>query len=244
MNISFLNKQKLSAASNAAQTPSGYILVQDPNSKDQQKTAGDDKTPLSAVFKLAVSRHLKASRDPVRVRLVGEYAATSAAATALTSVQALSPISVSDYSSFAAVYDLWRVQHVKVHVRCGSSGAINGAADWGLAWDPVNIGPYTGVGDIMTAKSHIGPFVIGGTIVLSPSSYTKSGFHELSAKLIPTRVTNDSTAANAVGGGWVGSSDTTAVIGWLKPYVGSLGAGVTSTLVYYVTYDVEFKSRT
>lgn len=227
--------------------PQGYVYVAVPDGKElsTKEVEDDKKATLSAGVKLALSRHLRASKDPVRVRLASWYPISSSAATILNAVQALSPIGVTDFSSFAAVYDLWRVKSLHVMVRTDSSGAMTGSADWGLAWDPVNIGTYSSLADILTAKTHIGPFVIcGANSLQSPQSFTSNGFHSMHCKLVPTKLTNDSTAVNAVGGGWVGTSNATAVVGWLKPFCASLGGSLISSMSIYVVYDVEFKSRT
>lgn len=236
-------KQTQTAPKTATAPPQGYVLVSGPEQSSEKDTK-DERPSLSATVKVALSRHIK-SRDPIRVRLVGWYVLNSSAATALTQVQALSPVAVADFSSFAALYDMWRVRHVTFIFRGSSSATITGSADWGLAFDPSNLGAYNSLADLMTAKNHAGPFVLsGGLQNMSPQTTTKTGFHTLSAKLEPQRVTNDGTADNAVGGGWVGTSDTTAIVAWAKPYIPSLGAGIVGSISLYVMYDTEFKART
>jgi len=184
-------------------------------------------------------------RDPYKIQLVGNYVLTSAAATSLTQVQALSPIGVSDFSSMAALFDLWRCTKVRIHARLTGSAAPAGSGEWALAFDPSNVGAYTSVADVMTALHKVGPFVFAGsTAVMFPAITNRTGFVELEAPLVNQPIKNDGTAANAVGGGWVGTSDTTSIVGWLKPMVNSFGPGITSTLSFFVTYDCEFKSRT
>jgi hypothetical protein len=257
MQTTKLAKQMPTQKSDAV--PEGYILVKNP------KTGGDEKSgdPLSKSgeaqgvdsvtsskilmspsFKAALSAG-KRQGNVIQVRLVGSYTITSAAATALTQVQALSPIAISDWSSFAAVYDLARVKGVLVHYRMTASAAVTGAADFGVAFDPSNLGAYSSVSDVMTAKHHHGPGVVGATTTFGCLPTGRTGFFKIGPiRLEQQRVTNDGTAAAAIGGGWFGTSDTTAVVGWLKPFCASLGGALTSTIVYYVVYDVEFKSRT
>ncbi len=183
--------------------------------------------------------------DPVVVNLAAAYVTTSAAATALSAVQALSPIGVADYSSFAALFDLWRVRGITVHFRLTGSATPAGSGAWALAFDPSNVGSYSGVDDVLTAQHHAGPMVFGIKSTTFPEPMNHSGYYRLKLALpVESRVTNDGAAANAVGGGWVGTSNTTAVVGWLKPYVNSWGPAITSTIEYYVVYEVEFKART
>jgi len=217
-------------------------------------TSGDSKDVKSADQKavVAVPRLLQGRSAgakfaaPVKVKLVGRYTLTSSAATPLSTVQALSPLAVSDFSSFAAVYDLVRTLSIRVHFCCLSSAVVAGFSQYAIAWDPSNIGAYSSISDVLTAQVHQGPFLIGGgTSTREPSlSSTPTGFHSMSAKLPVNKITNDSTAANIIGGAWMGTSNTTGVIGWIKPYVDSFGVGVSSTIDMYVTYYVEFKSRT
>jgi len=179
----------------------------------------------------------------VMTRLVAKYSTVSAAGAAITSVQALSPLGVQDFSSYAALYDLVRVKKVEVMVRL-ESGVLNGSLDYAVAFDPSNLGAYASVADVLTARHHVGPLIAYGTVSVGTASVNKTGFQRFTARLEQERVTNDGTAANAVGGGWIGTSDTTAVVGWLKPYVSAAGGAIVQTLFYYVVYDVEFKSRT
>lgn len=230
---------------------------------DQKEGSGDSLTKTEALdtksaevpttAKMVRLRHVMTmarsggskQTDPVEARLVGLYVQSSAAATALNAVQALSPIAVDDFASFAALFDLWRCKSVEVKLRLSGSSAPAGSLSWAVAFDPSNVGVYGGVPDVLTSKFHLGPCVAGIKTLIYPESFTPSGFYDLKAVLpASSRVTNDGAAANAVGGGWVGTSNTTAVVGWMKPFVPSFGPAITSILEYYVIYNCEFKSRT
>lgn len=215
--------------------------------ESKSKTALQTGTRVKSHMLSAMRPHGKKKKggNVVLVQLQSKFVLTSAANTALTSVQALSPIGVSDFDSFASLYDLCRVHSISADARVNSSAAVTGAFDWALAFDPSNIGTYASLPDVLTAKHHMGPFVMAGGINISPGSpLTPTGFKKMSFPLEMQRVTNDSTASNVVGGGWFGTSDTTAVVGWLKPYIDPLGGALTSSITCYVTYNVEFKSRT
>jgi hypothetical protein len=212
----------------------------------------DIKQPVGSVAAISIPRPLMGRpqggkfQKPIKVKLVARYTLSSNAATPLSQVLALSPIGVTDFSSYAAVYDLVRTIKIRVHFCVLASGAVSGFSQYAVAWDPSNIGSYSSVSDVLTAQVHQGPFLIGGgTATREPSlSMTPSGFRIIEAKLPVNKITNDSTASNIIGGAWMGTSNTTAVVGWIKPYIDSFGAGITSTMDMYVQYYVEFKSRT
>jgi len=183
--------------------------------------------------------------NKVHTKLVAKYSLVSSPNTALTQVQALSPISVSDWSGYAGLYDLCRVHAVTVHVMATFSLAVNGTVTGGLAFDPSNLGAYASVADVMTAAHRIAPMAFSGpSLTVAPLPYNGDGFWKMHAKLVPARLTADSSAAALVGGGWFATADTTALVGWLKPYVDAGGASNTSALICFVTYDCEFASRT
>ncbi len=244
--MSFLNFVTSSAAPSKGQESV-------PLSDRKNKT---EPTPLVVADKVSVPRlhhalahlgkHGKGQNQTVKVVLVSNSQLASSANTALTTVTSLTPNTAQDFSSFAAVFDLVRVTKVDFHVRLATSGtALNGTASWGVAFDPANAGTYSSVSDVMTAAFKIAPIVILNTTPTAPDfSMTKTGFLEFHGKLESQRVTNDGGATAVVGGGWFGTSDTTAVIGYVKPYVPSLGTGVVSNLEFYTTYHAEFKWRT
>lgn len=204
-----------------------------------------------------LARHLgnrsgkSSGAKPVNVRLVANYELAGSANTALDTVQALSPIAVQDFSSFASLYDLQRTKAMTIYWRTASSSQINGAVAGGFAFDPSNVGTYASLPDVLTAQQHVGPILMSGTSIDvsslgTTSSSTHPGYHRFDVHLSTgkNKITNDSTASNAVGGGYVGTSDTTAIVGWIKPYIQPMGASVSSSLSMYVVYDVEFSSRT
>lgn len=208
--------------------------------------AKDEKDQKLSIAPLAVHRALASKKGTTKVKLVGRYDIVGTAATALNTVQALSPIGVSDFSGFAALYDLCRVESIDVKFCCLASATIPGFTQYAVALDPSNLGTYSSVADLLTAQTKKGPFLIGGSgLNREPGlSMTKTGFHEMKIKLVETRLTNDSTASNLVGGGWFGTSNSTAVCAWFKPYAESFGAGVVATITMYVEYHCTFKSRT
>lgn len=233
----------------SAAKPSGKPLQADDGSKSGEAGGADKKMFALPMRVKSVMKGKGGFTKPVKVILTSQFnIGPSGGGAALTTVNSLSPLGVQDYSSFAAVYDLVRTEKIEVMVSLTTSAPINGVADWGIAWDPANNGPYSSLTDVMSSLHHVGPVRIsGGGVVTSPALRgTVDGFMKMSVKM-PTgsnRVTADGGAANLVGGGWMATGDTTSLIGWLKPYVPGVGAGITTTLVLWVKYFVEFRSRT
>jgi hypothetical protein len=216
--------------------------------KDDKKSSlpcADTKTV--AILKNHMSR-LK-TNSMVRARLVGGYAIAGTSGGSTYQTQALSPIGVQDWSSYAALYDLARCTRVKFHICPAPSAAptiVNSSlAIWAAAWDPSNLAAYSSTGDMLTAQHFIGP--IQYNVPQSTTlTMTKTGFHTMSVNL-PTpkeQIANNNASAGVAGGGWIATSDTNYIIGWLKTYQGQLGTGITPNLTVYVWYDMEFKSRT
>lgn len=226
-----------------------------PSSSAQAKDQKDDKksslpcadTKVVATIKQHMSR-LK-TNSTVSARLVGAYAIAGVSGGSSYASQALSPIAVQDWSSYAALYDLARCVHIKIAI-CPAPSAIptivnSSLAIWLAAWDPSNLTAYSSTSDMLTAQHFIGPIQYN-TPQSTTLTMTKTGFHTMNV-ILPTpkeQIANNNTSAGQAGGGWIATSDTNYIIGWLKTYQGQLGTGITPNLTVYVWYDMVFKSRT
>jgi len=218
------------------------------DSKAPPVKSDDKKLPGVLVMHPRVSglmrgKGVKGNKVVTNIVLTGQVA--SAANTALTTVTSLVANNAQDWSSFSSVFDMARVLKIKFHIRLAAGGTLNGTASWGVAFDPSNGGAYGSTADVLTAAMKLAPVVILNTTATAPDfSMTKNGFLNFGRKLEHQRITNDGGATALVGGGWFGTSDTTSVLGYLKPYCPSLGAGVTANLEYYAELLTEFKWRT
>jgi hypothetical protein len=213
----------------------------------------DSTTDVKAMLKMPLAPHrLKIAMQggkgrankPILVKLVRNDVTVGAAATPVSTVITLNPATATDYSGFAALYDEARVTHIDLKFRIGGGTAINGSADAAVAWDPANAGAYASVDDVLTSQHKLGPLAITSqTFATSSLAVTQSGYHQLHIKPHPQKVTVDTVAA-VVGGSWFGTSSAAPVVGYLKPYCQSFGAANAATLVYWITYTVEFRNRT
>jgi len=227
---------------------------------DSSKSAPKGKVDIDTVKSLSIpslkslsargtmSKLRGLGRDRVTVKLFGQYTSAfiSGANASLFSSQAISPINVADWSSYAALYDIARVKRVVVYVQPNASGPATVSGYWSLAWDPSNSAAYSSFTDTLTAQHHIGPVGYSSTTANGTATFTKTGFHEMKIGL-PTpkeQIANNNLAAGIVGGGWIATSDTNYICGYLKSFQSALGAGVVSGLNVLVEYLVEFRART
>jgi len=243
-----------------------YILVRKgkPSSGDAKLLSGDTKDVSSGLRFLtsnALAPKLRLMRagktasglrnlDPVSARLVFNQSLTSATNTFNSGVAALSPVNVQDWTGFAALFDECRVTAVEIEAQLLTNGGSigNTVGFWAYVFDPANAGAYSNLSDAITAAHHKGPLTLSQALAtLQPLAFTASGFYKLKAPVHPGRVTNDSSAAGLVGGGWFGtgvSASNSAIIGYLKVVAPAMGASVTTTVNYVITYHCEFRART
>jgi len=210
-------------------------------------------TTLSLMRNLAGARKgkSKVGLKPVKVWLVTSASITGAANANTFPVITLSPLTATDWSGFAALYDLARVTRVEFIYLITAVGTPQGG-QFAVAWDPANPAAYASVNDVLTAGSHDGPRAFS----FAPAPYTSAGpsidtqvvsntgFHKISVKLpTQTLVANDNLAEKVIGGGWVATTASNFNIGYMKFAITAFGAGSTSGGSYYCRFLTEFKSR-
>jgi len=236
-----------------------YVLIPKPALKREEVgKAADDVKSVAISPSPAIDNHLRsmalrgarkqsingAQHMAADVLLGQKISVTSASGVDLTTVSALQPGSSSGFSSFAAVFDICRCKAIRVHTQLFSSGTPTVfAATGAVAYDPSNDGVYSSVARVLEAKFHLGPLKLGNLYGnVAPNAMSRSGFLTWKAKpqedLFLSGVTSD-----LVGGQWFPSTSTSSIIGYLKPFIESPGS-LTSTLLMYVVYEMEFAYRT
>lgn len=189
------------------------------------------------------------TNEPLRVVCLERITATSGAATALTTVSSLIGNNSTDAKVFAVVYDESRCLSIDVKMNFTTRNASTGApssvvkiASGAIAFDPANNGTYSLLEQVLEAKEHIGPFNLNQPALAAQTTWTnKHGYVSLHCKPMPNVPT--STGA-VIGSNWSSSTDTTAINGYLKPYVESCGTGIEFVVDYFVCYHMEFAFRT
>lgn len=115
-----------------------------------------------------------------------------------------------------------------------------------MSWDPSNATAYSSTSDQLTAEKFDGPKAYNAPGLSIPTSVNNSGWFHWS-KVLPEpkqQIVNNNVSAGLAGGGWIATSDTNYIVGWIKTCIGSPGTGITGTIVMNVWYDCVFKSRT
>jgi hypothetical protein len=187
------------------------------------------------------------TRDaPLKVLVAERVTATSSNNTALTAVSSLLPFGIGDAVIFATVYDEVRCTGVEVRFSfCPvnssvPSGALVNALG-AIAFDPATNGVYASVAQVCEAKVHYGPFQFSISSNTQPVITAKKG-HCSFFSTIPPSVQSGSSAV--IGSNWTASTDTSAVVGYVKPYVDQLGTAIASQIQYIFMYHLEFAFRT
>ncbi len=188
-------------------------------------------------------RHTKNS--PLRVLIVDRATVTSSANTALTTVTSLTPLAASDATSFATVYDDARcVSGETRFIPSAANGGVPASAlvrcAFALAYDPSNSGVYTTVQQPLEARYHWGPAYFTGNGL----PQTTNGKGHLSLHWKPQYTLTPGGSSFVIGGNWTSSTDTGAIVGYLKPYIEAAGAAIATQFDMYTMYILEFAYRT
>lgn len=172
----------------------------------------------------------------VRVRL-WQKINQSQGTTALVTASALQPSSGAGWSSIAALYDEFRCMGIDFYTKVvtGTSATVDAGV---LAFDPLTSGNLGSVVEGLEHKHKVGPLSINDTTY--QPSVTASGFHHWRAKLAPAFVSGASN--DIIGGSWYSTGTSSAIVGYLKPYIENSSAG-TVYQVTYLSYDMEFRYR-
>ena len=207
-----------------------------------------EAVPVPKMIKPAVLKNALKGRGPksggmIRVKL-WQKISQSQATTALVTASALQPPSAQSFSTFGTVYDEARCLGVEVHTWAASDqGTQQPVPFWCNTFDPSISGNLSSVIEALEQKYRTP--VCAATCASASASTTavatKTGLQVFRAKTVKDAF-ESSVTADKVGGTWFPCSSSTAIIGYLKPYVENPGA-TTVYLVSWVGYDMEFKYR-
>jgi hypothetical protein len=178
------------------------------------------------------------------VLLTQKFSVTSAGSVDLTTVSALQPGSLSEFTSYQALFDLCRCKAIRIHTSLSSSStAATGNSCGFIAFDPASNAAMTSTAQAMESRYGIGPFKVSNLFGnQAPNVLSKSGFWTWKAKL-PTDMFESGASGDKVGSEWWPTATTSAVIGYLKPFIESVGSP-TITIVHFVEYEMQFAYRT
>jgi hypothetical protein len=227
-----------------------WYLIQE---EEDAKTAAEAKATATSVpnqlmtLKKALG-NLRGGKGlkPIRTKLGYHFGVSGVAGVAFTTVQNLNPGAASGFNSFAAVYDEVRVRGIRVgfktYLIAGAPAGAGLDAHGVLAFDPATSGALGSIAEAMEFAHHTEP--IGVTCFGGQAPFPgRVEWAYLNAKTsVP--IIESGITADLVGGGWFPcSNSSSAIIGYLKPYVEVGGGAVQFRVSYIVYFDVEFRVR-
>jgi hypothetical protein len=240
-------------------------VVVDPS--DHSTTSDDEKSLLkprllsessslgmSAAMHQMMQRHLRSKHSrstrsneqwnytPFRADLVERLSPAGVTATFFAPVKPLLPnnsTNVTEAAQFATLFDEQRCIGVTVHNRCAANlQVIQGA--WALVFDVANSGAYTSVAGTLVTGQRMGPVSLNfgyGTVPETNTGYHIRRFHTLNS-LPPTTANPE-----LVGGSWFASTDSNAVVGYLKYAADAISGGAVQ-FDTFIVYHMEYRERT
>jgi hypothetical protein len=177
----------------------------------------------------------------LRVTMVEYYQVNTVTSTSYSSVYALQPKNVADWSSIAPIFDTCQCKGVQIHTSVSLNANIAtpvGSMVWALGFDP---GTNTGVSGIQDALSHV--YHMGPFPVAQSAQHGENGrYHRFTAKTCENF--ESGLTADLVGGNkFPVTSSVGAIVGYIAPYFNTAATSTTFSLNYIIKYDLEFSYR-
>ena len=193
----------------------------------------------------------------LRTRMAISSTLNGSSGTAISTVINVRPAAFSEFASFGALFDEFKVHGGTLHFNIWATGQNNLVVgnDCAIAYDPVDNAAYASVAGVLVASQHVGPITamaVTDSSVASTASRTaapqataKHGFWQFHFKCPkePQFVPNNSQ--QVMTGEWCDTNISSSLgdYGYIKPYVTSAGS-TTANVSYYLVLDVEFRCRT
>lgn len=205
----------------------------------------------------AMGGHVRPKLNNLRTKIAVSGTINGSSGTAISTVINVRPAAYSEFASFQALFDEFKVHGGVLHFNYWATGQTNLVVgnDAAIAYDPVDNSAYASVAGVIVASQHIGPICGVGACDASlastaartaaPVCTSKHGFFHFPFRCPkqPQFVANNSQ--QVMTGEWCATNITSSQgdYGYLKPYVTSAGS-TTTTLSYYLVLDIEFRART
>jgi hypothetical protein len=189
-------------------------------------------------------RHTR--QNSFKTRICQEISVQSSSNTALSAVQTLTPLNLTEAKNFATVFDEARTTDLEYQVffmTTNASGVPTGAAvvcHGAVAYDPANANAYGSVAATLDALSHAGPMPLSTNLIGGP---VLTNNHTKKRVQIPPTV-DPGLVTDLLGSNWVAATDTGVIVGYLKPYCEAAGASTQTNVTIFVWYNMEFAFRT
>jgi hypothetical protein len=214
--------------------------------KEEEKNIADESQ-----VKLQVMKQVLADRKGLssyKTWLYQTGTSTSSAATAQNLSQTIQPVSATEFSSFANLFDEARCIGLEFWASVYATGAANTSViECAMAFDPANNGAYSEPAQMLNASQHrywiLNPVVGGG----ADQAVTSRGLHTLKVRIPKGDSLPGSTSGfpAIVFGSWFPCTATAAnaVVGFAKFSIDPPSVG-TTVLTYGWRMQMEFRSRT
>jgi hypothetical protein len=209
---------------------------------------GKPKLLLSKALRLSKSGGRKVGKEThFDVSLYQNGSTSSSVSSALAVNVTLNAYNASEYSSFAGLFDDYKIRKVDVHFSVqGTAGATLGTPVWGaLSYDATyNAAPVSVVGSMEADQKYL--FSMGGNLPSWPVSAVKNGIAKFGIKIPaePVLVNLAGSAwSNAAPGAWMSFADTTDSNGNLKIYIDPI-SGAYTYIRYIIVYHITCRQRT
>jgi hypothetical protein len=204
-----------------------------PTPKDEK---GDQKT---VVVNPKVMNAMGRKLGKIKVVLVGNVVSTAVASAAQNPVDTLNANGALEYSSYAALYDEFKVNSIDCYLHVSCTASSNTPIEFGFVYDPANSGAYSAAEQSLATSQHIYG-VLGSLTTNSIQCVTKNGFVVKKLKVPRGPLSSAAVAGN----NWCPTSASTSntICGYGKFYVDSTAAG-NSVLMRTYVYHCEFRSR-
>jgi hypothetical protein len=195
--------------------------------------------------------------NPIRTKIWVAGDAASSSGTAYNTVINVRPSASSEFTSFAALFDEFKVHGGTIHFATWATGQTNAVVDVDgcVVYDPDDNTAYTSVLTALAASQKIGPISIsGGTDssvagstarTFAPIPTSRTGYFRFKYKCGPGPHSTTGNSQQVVTGNWCSTNitNTQGDYGYVKPIISAAGSTVID-FRYYMEMDVEFRSRT
>ena len=234
-----------------------YAIVY-PSHEDKREPSSAVEEEKKVVLSKSGLRRILGGRklNNLRTKMVLGTFIQGSSATAITTVVNVRPAAFSEFASFAALYDEFKVHGGTFKYNLYGTGQTNAIIiDGAVGYDPVDNAAYASTAGVLVASQHHGPVTVGGLTdaslassaarTLAPASHTETGFYSFPFKCPKGAQMVSNNSQQVCTGNWCDTNISSSLgdYGYIKPYISAAGS-TTMVLTYYLILDVEFRSRT
>lgn len=234
-----------------------YVVTYPSQESGTVPSSADVDEKKVAVSRTAIRQMLGNRRlNNLRTKMVIGSFIQGSSATAITTVINVRPSAFSEFASFAALYDEFKVHGGTFKYNLYGTGQTNAIVlDGAVGYDPVDNATYASTAGVLVASQSHGPVTVAGITdaslassaarTIAPASHTKTGFYTFTFECPKGSQMVSNNSQQVCTGNWCDTNISSSLgdYGYIKPYISAAGS-TTMVLTYYLVLDVEFRSRT